>query len=79
MSIMTDIWTVFGVDQGQAVRYAYRYDADGDRVVCRRIDADGAASYAAAACPADLEWVGYEGDHEARGLEYAPIPADPFR
>ena len=79
MNIMTDVWTTFGIDQGQAVRYAYRYDIDGDRVVERRIDSDGTASYAAAACPDGLEWAGAEGDSEARGLDFAPIPADPFR
>jgi len=79
MNIMTDIWTIFGVDAGQAVKQSYRYDEDGNRVIQRTIDADGTATYAAADCPDDCEWTGAEGDNEARGLDYVDIPAGPFR
>ena len=62
MNAMTDRWTVFGCDQGQAVEVAYRYDDATDSILRRTTDrSDGRVDYDSAPCPDDMEWNGSEG------------------
>lgn len=62
MNPMTDLWAVFGRDQGQIVERAYRYDPDRDRIVRRILDrSSGRARYESAPCPEGVEWTGSEG------------------
>ena len=79
MNVMTDIWTVFGADQGQADEIAYRYDLAGDRIIRRFYDrSDMTVDYDAADCPADVEWAGAEGTWPwSEPLEWRPCD-NPF-
>jgi len=63
MNAMTDLWTIFGRDQGQIVEYAYRYADGSDSIICRCHDrSDDTTEYSAAACPDDVDWTGAEGE-----------------
>lgn len=78
MNCMTDIWSVFGADQGQIVERAYRYDPDTDRIVERIHDgSDNSTQYRAAACPDDVEWNGSEGVAPWGRLDWQPCD-NPF-
>lgn len=80
MNIMTDIWVTFGVDGGQIVESAYRYDYDTDSVIRRWYDrSDMTTTYYRAACPVECEWNGSEGDHDCRDLDFVEIDGNPFR
>ena len=59
---LTDNWTVFGRDQGQAVTVAYRYDAEADRIIRRVTQGKAEAWYDSTPCPTDVEWCGAEAD-----------------
>ena len=81
MNIMTDVWSVFGRDQGQIVTRAYRYDADSERIIRRTVDGhDGQTEFAASECQDDVEWNGSEGTApwRAEDMDWQPIAADPF-
>lgn len=76
MNPMTDIWTIFGRDQGQTVERAYRYHPGSDRIIRREVDrSDMRVAYSAAACPDDIEWSGSEGvpPWYPRELDWTPL------
>lgn len=61
MNCMTDVWSVFGRDNGQIVERAYRYHETSDTIVRRTRDrSEGSVEYHRAPCPEELEWNGSE-------------------
>jgi len=79
MNPMTDLWTVFGRDQGQIVERAYRYDTTHDRILRMMYDrSDESTVYDVSPCPPDVTWSGSEMEPpwSPADMDWTPISWD---